>query len=215
MMRYHFLDFERAVLMSLGIVIHAADIFRPDFAWRVKNPEQHIYFSYLADFIHSFRMQSFYLIAGFFSAMLLTRYSPKDFLKNRLVRLGIPTLFCGLTFNSLMHLISWGNFHNPETAFDANYWLGGNWLAHLWFLSHLMLYVYILYIMVTVFPNLARISKICCSNYLLLLVFFVVSKMLFSRIGWRFPESPFGEKWIIFDGNLFFTYIPFFALAGR
>jgi len=69
--------------------------------------------AYLHDFIHSFRMQGFFLLAGFFSGMSLLKDSPQEFLRKRVCRLGIPLLFCGLIVNHFLNCANhqrWSDF---------------------------------------------------------------------------------------------------------
>lgn len=130
-MRFYYLDFSRAVLFSLGLVIHAALVLRG----------QGAVFSLVYRFIHSFRMESFFLIAGFFSGMMLTKRGAGAFLRERLLRLGVPLVFCGLTFNTMLAWVL--QEHGQGFAFVASprYWLEGHWLEHLWFLATLIVYV--------------------------------------------------------------------------
>ena len=70
--RYHDLDALRGFAMLLGIVIHGLMSFMPiplpGFPQDInQNPEV---FGYVFNFIHGFRMQLFFLISGFFTAML-------------------------------------------------------------------------------------------------------------------------------------------------
>lgn len=198
--------------MSAGIVIHAAQVFAPT-PWRVNNTDASEYFQYLIDGIHWFRMHSFYMIAGFFAAMLLMRYPVREYLKMRLFRLGIPIIFCGLTFNSLSHLISYQNYRNGLSAFDADYWLGGGWVGQLWFVINLMLYLALIGLVVAVFPNLLRRVKEWPLRLWHLFVLLAVSVFLLQRIGWRMPEPLIGDKWFFISVPDLFKYLPYFALG--
>src|SRR4029453_6318893 len=71
---YHYMDFSRAVLLSLGIVFHAALLCE----------NRGAAFCGLAALLHTFRMESFFLIAGFFSAMALQKRSVADFVVQRI-----------------------------------------------------------------------------------------------------------------------------------
>jgi len=130
-----YIDFSRAVLFSLGIVLHAA--------WFCKGRSDA--FGALHDFIHTFRMESFFLIAGFFSGMTLTKGPPELFLRNRLQRLFIPLLFCGIALNTCLHCALRHDWHDFSFLMSSSYWLTGEWLAHLWFIGTLFLYVVLLY----------------------------------------------------------------------
>ena len=89
--RLHALDNLRAVMMWLGVVLHVAVIYMvapSPLPWHDRQSSQ------LADLlvalIHSFRMPVFFILAGFFVAMLVQRRGLRGMLKNRLLRLGLP-----------------------------------------------------------------------------------------------------------------------------
>ena len=145
---YHYIDFSRAVLLSLGVVFHAALLCETRGAA----------FCGLAALLHSFRMESFFLIAGFFSAMALQKRSVADFVAQRLVRLGVPLLFCGVTVAWWVDIVR-ANELPLATAFDVHFWLGGHWRAHLWFLGTLLVYVAIVFAIHTLAPNVDRLVR--------------------------------------------------------
>lgn len=211
-MRYNYLDVARAILMSLGIVIHTAQVYAPE-PWRVNGPESSPFFAYLIDLIHSFRMHSFYMIAGFFAAMLLCRYSVRDYLKTRFIRLGVPLLFCGLTINSLIHLLSYDNYQLGAEAFSASYWLGGDWLDHLWFLANLLVYLFLVAGAVKFFPGMLRYIQSLNIKFWHFYVVLPCAIFILERIAWRIPESPFGGAWLFVSISELFFYFPFFVLG--
>jgi hypothetical protein len=82
--RFHALDSVRAVAMLLGVVYHAILFgggMMAMFGGR-KGPD-----IVLMDWIHSFRMALFFLIAGFFSHLMFTKYSVWTYLGKRWWRL--------------------------------------------------------------------------------------------------------------------------------
>lgn len=89
--RLHALDATRAFALLLGIVFHASLSFMPFFiGWAVMDVSTG---SAAAAFVlvsHSFRMELFFLLAGFFSARALRKQTAGRFALSRLVRLGIP-----------------------------------------------------------------------------------------------------------------------------
>jgi glucan biosynthesis protein C len=132
----------RALLMLLGIPYHAAMAYRAGHEWIVQSGEGAPIFTYLAQVIHLFRMPAFFVIAGFFSAMILARRSPAEWLRQRFMRLGIPLVASLVTLVPLLNLacelsnlprsealVSWQ--HNSATS-------GGYWVRHLWFLIVLL-----------------------------------------------------------------------------
>lgn len=211
-MRYNYLDVARAILMSLGIVIHTAQVYSPE-PWRVTGPESSPFFAYVIDAIHGFRMHSFYLIAGFFAAMLLSRYSVKRYLKTRFIRLGVPLLFCGLTINSLIHILSYDNHKLGLSAFTLSYWLGGGWLDHLWFLANLLVYLMLVAGLVKLFPGVLRYIRGLRLRLWHFYVALPITVLLLQRIAWRMPSSPWGDAWLFVSVEELFFYFPFFILG--
>src|SRR6185436_13780013 len=96
-------------------------------------------------FIHSFRMDSFFLITGFFSAMILFRNPPEKFLRMRLLRLFVPLVIWGTLINVFLNCALRNNWHNISFLESASYWVDEEWLGHLWFLGTLIVYVLLLY----------------------------------------------------------------------
>ncbi|MFM9923956.1 acyltransferase family protein [Variovorax sp. H27-G14] len=89
--RLHALDNLRALMMWLGIVLHVAinhvTIASP-LPWR--DPQTSHVADLLLLFIHSFRMPVFFVLAGFFVALLVARRGADGMLKNRALRLALP-----------------------------------------------------------------------------------------------------------------------------
>ena len=85
------LDALRAGAMLLGIVLHASLSFFPSF-WIVTDCRQETGFGIVFSAIHGFRMPLFFVMSGFFSAMLLHRRGWKSLLKQRFHRVFLPLL---------------------------------------------------------------------------------------------------------------------------
>lgn len=128
--RYTELDFVRAALMVLGIFYHTALIYTPDTSWSARSVDTHQFFSYLTNFTSSFRMQAFYIIAGFFFLLIVDKKGTFVALKDRLVRLFVPMLFIGFTLNFLPNIAS-DYYQFPGSA--LHYIYNGEWLRHTWF----------------------------------------------------------------------------------
>lgn len=89
--RLYALDNLRAAMMWLGIVLHVAVIHMAGtqlLPWRdnVTTPAADL----LVAFIHAFRMPVFFILAGFFVAMLMAQRGPAATLRHRLRRLALP-----------------------------------------------------------------------------------------------------------------------------
>jgi len=90
--RRHDLDALRASAMLLGLAYHAALSFAVTFPWMVQDISQNKGF-YLFQFAtHGFRMQLFFLISGFFTAMLWRKRGLKSLLWHRFRRILLPCL---------------------------------------------------------------------------------------------------------------------------
>jgi len=85
------LDALRAGAMLLGIVLHASLSFFPSF-WMVTDRRQDPGFGIVFSAIHGFRMPLFFVLSGFFSAMLLHRRGSWSLVKHRFRRVFLPLL---------------------------------------------------------------------------------------------------------------------------
>ena len=139
MTRHHELDALRAVAMLLGIVLHAF-LFLIPIGWVGQDPwarltpiEQNPYV-YLLALIHGFRMPVFFMLSGFFTAMLWQKRGLRGLAVQRLKRIGLPLVIGAYTIVPLNALIwTWDEFEPIWWPFA---WLGG--FSHLWFLWMLL-----------------------------------------------------------------------------
>ncbi|HTG19053.1 MAG TPA: acyltransferase family protein [Reyranella sp.] len=72
--RFHALDSLRAAMMFLGIYMHVVVAYSPIGGWAFKPPELTTTLDWSLVLIHVFRMPVFYVMAGFFAALLWERY---------------------------------------------------------------------------------------------------------------------------------------------
>ena len=89
--RRHDLDALRALAMLLGIVLHAMMSFLPGL-WLVQDASASPSLGILLILIHGFRMPLFFLVSGFFTAMLWRRRGLKALIQQRLLRILVPCL---------------------------------------------------------------------------------------------------------------------------
>src|SRR4051794_4492461 len=85
------LDALRAGAMLLGIVLHASLSFFPSY-WMVTDRLQNDSFGVVFSAIHGFRMPLFFVMSGYFSAMLLHRRGRGALIKHRFHRVFLPLL---------------------------------------------------------------------------------------------------------------------------
>ncbi|HCH38344.1 MAG TPA: glucans biosynthesis protein MdoC [Enterobacter sp.] len=136
--REYFLDSIRAWLMLLGIPFHISLIYSSH-VWHVNSAESSWWLTLFNDFIHSFRMQVFFVISGYFSYMLFLRYPLKRWWKVRVERVGIPMLTAIplLTlpqFIMLQHVKGKAESWHTLSLYDKYNTLAWELVSHLWFL---------------------------------------------------------------------------------
>jgi glucan biosynthesis protein C len=148
------MDSLRATAMFLGLVFHGAVVFGE---WTVDflrhHDESSLFVRYFPEVIHVFRMQLFFLVAGFFSMMLCGKRGIISYAKNRFVRIFIPFVFCVLLIQPWLagHLLldvtgSKDSILSQYVKYmlDPSYIFQeapmiGNWFWHFWFL-HLLIF---------------------------------------------------------------------------
>ncbi|WP_299626644.1 acyltransferase family protein [uncultured Tenacibaculum sp.] len=172
--RIHSLDALRAIMMLLGIVLHAAltyNITDHGNAWSIKDPNTTNLFSdFLVLLIHSFRMQIFFVVAGFFGAMLYYERQPIRMIKNRFSRIVLPLIvFLFLLWPFIVFAFNYTNtvFSHQENALDISLGMYTSFssvlpksTSHLWFLYYLSWITATVVIFKQVFKNKQIISGI-------------------------------------------------------
>ncbi len=116
--RRHDLDALRAIAMLLGIILHAALSFT-SIPWTVNDSQQNEIFYYLFAAIHGFRMPLFFLISGFFTAMLWRKRGLGGLIRQRIQRILLPLLIGCLTIVPAMWAVSYLASQTPSTGNDA------------------------------------------------------------------------------------------------
>jgi len=143
--------------MILGIPYHVSLAYRPDHPWMVDAEQGGNFTIYFADVIHVFRMPAFFVIAGYFTAMILTRRDLWTWFSGRAVRLRIPFIVSLLTLVPLMNAIAssfaTGDF-NSSALDDAYMKPGSTWVRHLWFLWVLFAFQGLTALTLTLKPSL-------------------------------------------------------------
>jgi len=167
--RYHSIDFLRAAAMLLGIFYHVGiSFFTHAERWIVKDIAATPVVDTFLVYSHIFRMPLFFIIAGFFCALVIARKGKAALLKNRLKRIGLPLFIFGVLFiPAWMALIYYSYVYvEPTTEFVAKIMEGANAnkppsllelpLGHLWFLYYLLIF-YVAYVLIE--PLLSKIFK--------------------------------------------------------
>jgi len=144
--RIHGLDALRGVLMMLGVVVHTSLVYLPwgwVFSdWTATTPHLALVF----DSIHMFRMPAFFLLAGFFGAMLWQRRGARSMMNNRFARIVLPFVVFVLLLHPLQTLcFGFGQAVSVFQEVPINMAWDGvledplpDGTMHLWFLYHLI-----------------------------------------------------------------------------
>jgi len=92
--RHHALDGLRAVMMLLGLVLHAGVSYMATpptgDVWPFRDASTSSLLDLLVFYIHVFRMPIFFVIAGFFAALLYLRRGAGGLARNRIARVALP-----------------------------------------------------------------------------------------------------------------------------
>lgn len=172
--RIYYMDNLRAVAMFLGLVLHAAVFYN---SWPLPagklHPENSEILHIVVEMIHVFRMELFFLVAGFFACLLMKRKSLKALVKNRFSRIFLPFLLCFFILQPWWSTIQvkmvevkqsgfWGTYFNHFTDLltIVKYEFPiGQWFQHLWFLQLLIIFISIQCILVTLADKFSSISS--------------------------------------------------------
>lgn len=106
--RYHALDAVRAFALLLGVVFHAAESFGPGAGgyWAISDNSPSTLLELFRHASHSFRLELFFLIAGFFAHLVWQRRGVGSFVRNRIGRILVP-LAIGWTILYPLLVFTW------------------------------------------------------------------------------------------------------------
>jgi glucans biosynthesis protein C len=129
-------------MMLLGIYLHAVLGYSPQGAkdWPYIDPHPTAALDITLGLVHVFRMPAFYVLAGFFGALIWSRRGATQFFRNRALRIALPFIvFWPPLFAATFTLSVWGR---RGVAAVGPAWASGSWMAlshpmHLWFLQYL------------------------------------------------------------------------------
>ncbi len=124
----YFLDNLRVVLIMLVIAHHVGQAYGPTGgSWPIQEDARAAILGPFFTVNRSFFMSLFFMISGYFTVMSVDKYGPQAFIKERSLRLGLPTLFWALMMIPLQLFV----FSAPVWPLEV---------AHLWFLEHLLIF---------------------------------------------------------------------------
>ena len=185
--RYHGLDALRGMAMLLGIVLHAALPYMPNVEafWPADESSSHV-INTIFQFIHIWRMPLFFILAGFFANLIISKKSWRSWWGNRFLRIVLPII----VFFPVMSLTLPWIFKYGKTGDFIFFYSDVGQPFHLWFLWQLMIFV----ISTAIFRP----------SYLLGVG---VLKAL-NRIGLGFIGNVFGESKSVLSSILFRSRFP-------
>lgn len=88
--RLHHLDALRGGALLLGVLLHALMPFLPGGYWLINDIHESGVALGAVGVIHLFRMALFMMLAGYFGHMVLHRRGPGAYVRDRLLRIGLP-----------------------------------------------------------------------------------------------------------------------------
>lgn len=138
-------------MMLLGLVIHTGVTYMPHHSpvRTVMAKETWIGFFPVINLIHSFRMPVFFIVAGYFGALLFFRKGPMEMLQNRVLKILLPLIAGVLILYPMIYfsfIYSSARIAGEPSAFNKAWHTirSGGFLpyrlSHLWFLYDLMLF---------------------------------------------------------------------------
>jgi glucan biosynthesis protein C len=156
--RLHGLDFLRALMMLLGVVLHTAQMYMtlPITDYYVDSMRS-VSMDAILIYINTFRMPTFYLLSGFFTALLFYRRGLDGMIHNRYQRLFIPFIVflpllavsmtaLRIAAETIMATGHWG-FDVSHVKVPRRLWDNTH---NLWFLYYLMMYVITVVVLIKV-----------------------------------------------------------------
>ncbi|WP_291778593.1 acyltransferase family protein [Cecembia sp.] len=232
--RLHSLDSLRAIMMLLGIVLHGANTYGVlktfGSAWPIQDPNStHLSNDFISIFIHSYRMPIFFLVSGFFGALLFYERTPMKMLKNRVERIVLPFVvflfllwpfiyisfsYSGMVFAGIpdaMNLVLDSIFSDIKTLIPAM-------TFHLWFLYYLALTTFASVLLALVLKKLPGLTSAISKSFswaiqqpvLRILVFGSITAILYSIMGTSSVDT---STSFIPDLNTFIFYFSFYAIG--
>lgn len=129
-------------MLLLGLPFHASEIYRLSGGWQVASADTSFAATLFGCAVHVFRMPAFFVLSGFFAALILARRGDVVWLRERCLRLGVPLVFTLCAFGWLEAAIGRLQGGTGFAQAVTLAWRAGpaSWSNHRWFLVVLLLY---------------------------------------------------------------------------
>ncbi|RYY28182.1 MAG: hypothetical protein EOP41_03220, partial [Sphingobacteriaceae bacterium] len=226
--RVYALDALRGIMMLLGLVIHTGLTYgKSDYqtVWPLKDPNNSIVFDILVAYIHMFRMPVFFVVAGYFAALLFYKKGPIAMLVNRFKRILLPFLAAVLIVYPLVVMsftFSAAVFASVKNPFSEawNVLVTGRFLpfniVHLWFLYFLAMYNVVGWLLATIFQKStaftvtfkkvfiyiiqnAWLRIVCMATLIFGCLYWMNTTFILTNADWKIDPSTFVIYLIFFE----------------
>ena len=206
--RITFMDNLRVFLTILVILLHLAITYGSEGSWAyIERPSTElagILLTLFSGFCQFFFMGLFFLISGYFIPGSVDRKGSGKYIKDRLVRLGIPLVLFSLLFSPITEYAKAATVYHSNSgsfmAFTMDYWKGGDYApGPLWFVEVLLVFslVYILGRVIVSWikapaakSSPTSVKKPLTHAWILVFILIVAPLNYIVRI-----VSPIGEEW--------------------
>ncbi len=207
--------------MLAGVVFHAMLAYSPLLHpfWPLADARRSTWIDAFAWSLHLFRMPLFFVVAGFFTALLTTRRGIAGMLRHRAAHVLAPlAIFLPITIAGIGALTSHAlaNVRHPSPALA---WLRDYVaehgamppsvsLSHLWFLFYLMLFAVLVWVASTLGSKTirARLDTVRPGTIFVFGPLLLVPPLLGTNAPWPAPESPLPQPWALAFFGLFFAF---------
>ncbi len=225
--RYHGLDILRSLALILGLFFHASIPFTeiPIPLWIIHYESKSWVYDTILMGTHSFRMPLFFILAGFFSALLYRKLSTKNYLIGRTKKIVFPFIASMIVLTPLMIIqYIWVGFvTNPWETGNQFHWKNYP-VFHLWFLEILIIItVLVMSFIVSIkyfFPNthdyLQRLLEADSNkNQLIWNALYLICLGFIGYLSWSdFPGDQFMYAFTITQPvDKIFLYLIFFLIG--
>ncbi len=221
--RIHSLDALRAIMMILGIVLHSSETYNlgRSTIWPKDPVDTHLFFNYLSSIIHIFRMPIFFVIAGFFGAMLYDERGPVRMIKNRISRIVLPFVVFLLVLNPVITFAArytTDSFKITLSALSTEFTLIPGITYHLWFLYYLILLTFSTFLLADLLKRVPFVTRLISVSFqwilkrrlLNIILFFIIIFILLVWMWNTWAPTPLD---FAVDFKVFLFYL-FFYLFG-
>ncbi|RPJ69661.1 MAG: hypothetical protein EHM20_16210, partial [Alphaproteobacteria bacterium] len=197
--RLFYIDNIRWLIIVFVVIVHLSVTYGNMGSWFYKEPATLDTFSFtifgmIGSFLDAFFMGLLFFIAGYFSVSSLEEKGTKKFLKDRFIRLGIPTLVFMLILSPLTNNIVQFFSHKPLFSY-VSYLFSFRFLSAsgpLWFALALLGFS-IVYAFVNLFIKNRKEDKkfMLNSKHLILLILILTAFTFLFRIFWPSGSNAF------------------------